>query len=54
MRAAYAGAVEYTLAAVVAFRKADAERDPVLVMLGDHRARAIVSGGIPATTCRCR
>ena len=44
VRAAYAGAVEYSLRAVLAYLEAYADEDTVVVMLGDHQPATIVSG----------
>jgi hypothetical protein len=47
VRAAYAGAVEYSLRAVLAYLEAYADEDTVVVMLGDHQPATIVSGRDP-------
>jgi len=47
VRAAYAGAVEYSLRSVLAFLEAYADEDTVVVMLGDHQPATIVSGSDP-------
>ncbi|WP_374455510.1 sulfatase-like hydrolase/transferase [Nocardioides sp.] len=47
VRAAYAGAVAYSLRSVVAHLEAYADEDTVVVMLGDHQPATIVSGHDP-------
>ena len=47
VRAAYAGAVEYSLRSMVAYLEAYADDDTVVVMLGDHQPATIVSGRDP-------
>lgn len=47
VRAAYAGAVAYSLRAVLAFLEEYADGDTVVVMLGDHQPATIVSGREP-------
>ncbi len=44
VRAAYAGAVEYSLEALVSFVLTHGDDDTVVVMLGDHQPATIVSG----------
>lgn len=47
VRAAYAGAVEYSLRSVLAYLETYADEDTVVVMLGDHQPATIVSGRDP-------
>lgn len=44
VRAAYAGAIEYSLRALVSFVLTHGDEDTVVVMLGDHQPATIVSG----------
>ena len=44
VRAAYAGAIEYSLAALIRFVETYGDDDMVVVMLGDHQPATIVSG----------
>lgn len=47
VRAAYAGAVEYSLRSVVSFLSTYDDEDLVVVMVGDHQPATIVSGEDP-------
>ncbi|MDR7255499.1 hypothetical protein J2X46_004506 [Nocardioides sp. BE266] len=47
VRAAYAGAVEYSLRSMVAYLETYADDDTVVIMLGDHQPATIVSGQDP-------
>lgn len=47
VRAAYAGAVAYSLRAVVTYLETYADDDTVVVLLGDHQPATIVSGPDP-------
>lgn len=44
VRAAYAGAIEYSLRALVSFVLTHGDEDTVVVMLGDHQPATILSG----------
>lgn len=47
VRAAYAGAVEYSLRSLTTYLETYADEDTVVVMLGDHQPATIVSGRDP-------
>ena len=54
VQAAYGQSIQYSLTSLISFVQTSHDKNLVLVVLGDHQPRAIVSGRTRATTCRSR